>query len=856
MSIQFTMRMMKKISLNFGMTLVPCLVCLILFSQGVTVSAVHAAETRVELTDREKAWLEDHPTISIGNEMDWPPFSFVEEDQPVGFSTDYLKLVATKTGMNIKWVTGYTWKELLKMAENGKIDALHSLSKTEEREKYLGFTPPFYTSSKVIFTRPEDASIQGLEDISDKKIAIIDGFSYENYLKKEFPRMEQIKAANALEGLIAVSMGKADAYIDRQAVCLYFIQKFNVSNVVFATIFKSDNSANDSLFIGTHKNRPELLTIIKKGMNAISDEEINALKNKWFGTTIESKINLTADEKEWIEEHRDIRLGVTSAWPPIEYFQGGAYSGLSAEYVKQLAKDTGLSFAPPPFFDWPDLLPLAQEKELDVLPGVSRTPDREKYLSFSRSYGKFPIVVYQRTDSHPVKSMGELDGKSVAVVSNCIIEKFLRDNHPSIKLQSYTNLKKALLVLSRGKVDALAGNAVAVEYIKQKESLFNVAPAIKTPYVQDLRFGIRNDWEPLVKIIDKWLNQLDETTKDRLTREAGVDLDIPVVAKETKRSVDFTQLLLIGGGIIVVFGISFIILLFIRRFVVSRAETLYSSHQYKIVGIVVGVMFLCLVVVATWYALAQVEKDARYAVGESLESVLLTTHDALSIWSDQNKIYIKELAAMPFMRGLTEALLSLPEDKAVIEASPQLWNIRKLMVKAQESRKIIGFAIISKNYLNYASKHDSNILDKNIISIQRPRLMDKVFLGDTIFIPPVQAEGTDLGDSYEEVMTGVAFATPIKASDGKVIAILAIYYDVDENYQRIISLGRIGGTGETYTFDKNGILTSESRFDDLLKELGLIEKDQRGLLNLHLFDPGGNLLKGHILNTEERLPLT
>lgn len=46
------------------------------------------------LTEEEKLWLENHPVIHVGGEMDWAPFDFVTEDGTYnGISHDYLKLL-------------------------------------------------------------------------------------------------------------------------------------------------------------------------------------------------------------------------------------------------------------------------------------------------------------------------------------------------------------------------------------------------------------------------------------------------------------------------------------------------------------------------------------------------------------------------------------------------------------------------------------------------------------------------------------------------------------------------------------------------------------------------------------------
>jgi len=50
---------------------------------------------------------------------------------------------------------------------------------------------------------------------------------------------------------------------------------------------------------------------------------------------------------------------------------------------------------------------------------------------------------------------------------------------------------------------------------------------------------------------------------------------------------------------------------------------------------------------------------------------------------------------------------------------------------------------------------------------------------------------------------------------------------------------------KTYAFDQDAKLLSESRFDNHLREIGLIGKGRSGILNIEIRDPGGNLVEGY-----------
>ena len=88
-------------------------------------------------------------------------------------------------------------------------------------------------------------------------------------------------------------------------------------------------------------------------------------------------------------------------------------------------------------------------------------------------------------------------------------------------------------------------------------------------------------------------------------------------------------------------------------------------------------------------------------------------------------------------------------------------------------------------------------------------------------------------------------AAPL-AEDGVVRGALALVINPTNEFSRILSVARTGDSGETYAFDQTGLLISQSRFDDQLKRLGLLDTtNASSALNLRLRDPGGNLTKGY-----------
>ena len=101
-------------------------------------------------------------------------------------------------------------------------------------------------------------------------------------------------------------------------------------------------------------------------------------------------------------------------------------------------------------------------------------------------------------------------------------------------------------------------------------------------------------------------------------------------------------------------------------------------------------------------------------------------------------------------------------------------------------------------------------------------------------------------------------AAPIRDAGGTVRGAVAFLLNPELEFSRILSVARPGSSGETYAFDADGLLLSQSRFEAQLKTLGLLQDrpEAGAALSITLRDPGGDLTRGHpVPSTNATLPL-
>ena len=240
----------------------------------------------------------------------------------------------------------------------------------------------------------------------------------------------------------------------------------------------------------------------------------------------------------------------------------------------------------------------------------------------------------------------------------------------------------------------------------------------------------------------------------------------------------------------------------------------------------------------------------------TLEGVLLTTDERLDMWVGEHLTLLEQLGRHPELAAVTEALVSLPSDNASLVNSPVLALAREFISENERVMGGLGFFIISKEHISVASMRDTNIGSVNLIATQHPKLLARVFNGEAVFIPPIRSD-VALAPGEKELPPTMFFAAPIRNADKEVVAVFTKRVDPQGQFSKIINTGRFGQSGESYAVGKDGLLLSESRFNNFLWQSALLEPQQNSSLNLKVLDPGVNMVEGEVSTLDRKSwPLT
>ncbi|MGE7959171.1 bifunctional diguanylate cyclase/phosphodiesterase [Pseudomonas sp. NPDC089530] len=224
----------------------------------------------------------------------------------------------------------------------------------------------------------------------------------------------------------------------------------------------------------------------------------------WAATA--DALTLSDEEQAWLSAHQELRLGVDASWPPFEYRdEEGRYQGLAADYIHLIQDRLAIKLKPIEPASWSEVLATAKKGNLDLLPGIMSTPERQNYLAFTRPYLDFPIVILAHKGGAQPGKLQDLYGLKIAVVENYAPHELLRTYHPDLNLVALPNVSSALQALALNQVDAVVGDLASSVWSLRQLKLDGLYVSGETPYRYQLAMGVPRDSKILVGILDKVL---------------------------------------------------------------------------------------------------------------------------------------------------------------------------------------------------------------------------------------------------------------------------------------------------------------------------------------------------------------
>lgn len=222
----------------------------------------------MRLTPAELDWLDTKGEAVVGSAEDYLPFDLYQDGQYRGIMGEMLKRISDISGIRFKVISG-SFADVYNRAVAGEIDVLN-IAKTDDRLAHFVYPRAISTERDIIVGLKSSAPVEDVYGLEGKRVAVIDGFWHEEYLRKNLRNAQIVTTATIMESLKLVRSGEVDYTIENPTVMEFYINGLGHTDVV-----KRGSTSKDSfIYFGVNKQQTELASIMDKAMALVSFEEV------------------------------------------------------------------------------------------------------------------------------------------------------------------------------------------------------------------------------------------------------------------------------------------------------------------------------------------------------------------------------------------------------------------------------------------------------------------------------------------------------------------------------------------------------------------------------------------------------
>lgn len=260
------------------------------------------------------------------------------------------------------------------------------------------FALPVFAGSAGADRKPEFSSF---EELNGRTISMLTGAPFEGLISSKVPDVrEYTYYASPTEMLLALRTGKTDAFLNNTMIGDLYINK-NRDITYLPEMLK------EAEFGFGFSKKYKKLSEWKKALAGISDEEIQAIWDKWTGADDSKK---TMPKQDWKGKAGKVRVAIGDSMQPACYINAdGDVLGMEAEIILKMAKelDYKVEFMP---MEFAALIASVESGKADFCCGsIIITEERKKALHFlPYTETAFALIIRTESEDGAVEPSGGL----------------------------------------------------------------------------------------------------------------------------------------------------------------------------------------------------------------------------------------------------------------------------------------------------------------------------------------------------------------------------------------------------------------------------------------------------------------
>jgi polar amino acid transport system substrate-binding protein len=214
--------------------------------------------------------------LTVGSDIPYPPFEQGKKGSYTGFDVELMEAVGKEIGREPEFVDS-SFETIFRDLAQGKFEAVMSAATiTEEREKVVAFSNPYYLSEQAILVK-EGSSITGLSDLKGKVVGAQQGTTGLELGKEKAEASELRPFPEGPDADNALKAGTVEAVIIDAPVAKQQAEELGGIEIVEKV------PTEETYGIAIAKEDTELVEQVNEGLaKTIEDGSYAKVYEKWF----------------------------------------------------------------------------------------------------------------------------------------------------------------------------------------------------------------------------------------------------------------------------------------------------------------------------------------------------------------------------------------------------------------------------------------------------------------------------------------------------------------------------------------------------------------------------------------------
>jgi two-component system sensor histidine kinase EvgS len=415
------------------------------------------------LTEDERRFIAALPEVRVGVPLPPPrPYEDVSDSGEVtGIHPEMLAHLAATFGLRLRPVVLPDWTSTLEAARERKVDLVMTLGITPQRLEYLEFTLGVTPLPGALFARtgpPDRAASQPPAtpaELARARFALERNYLANHFVQRQFPHASILTVNTTGDALAAVADGRADYYLGSLLETTDWLARRPLPGIGIRQLMPYGTGF---YHFAVRKDWAPLATILNKGISSLRTQPAQAQAAAAGlppGLALPVPLALSAAESALLVARPSWRIGAVRGLPLLNDVDArGVHSGIAAEYTEQLARHLGVGIVVMPFDNVGAMLDALREGRVDLVPFLTRTPQRERDFVFSAPYVEMPYMIVARSDAPLYWDLNSLRGRRLALAAQHPLRELLAQRYPDITIVTTPNGNVAMDAVARGEADA------------------------------------------------------------------------------------------------------------------------------------------------------------------------------------------------------------------------------------------------------------------------------------------------------------------------------------------------------------------------------------------------------------------